>query len=122
LYSLNIDAIPLVIEPFFKDEKFLIGIGKSMRLYEIGKKKLLLKAEVRNLSSAINQIRTIGKKIYVTFISDSFHLFKYIPEEKTFYDIAEDQLPKFITAMNILDSETVCAGDKFGNIFVGRLT
>lgn len=104
MYSLNIDAIPLVIEPFFKDEKFLIGIGKSMRLYEIGKKKLLLKAEVRNLSSAINQIRTIGKKIYVTFISDSFHLFKYIPEEKTFYDIAEDQLPKFITAMNILDS------------------
>jgi len=49
-------------------------------------------------------------------------LFKYIPEEKTFYDIAEDQLPKYITAMNIIDPDTVCAADKFGNLFVGRLT
>ncbi len=70
----------------------------------MGKKKLLLKAEVKNLTSNINQIKTIGKKIFVTSVTDSFHLFKYIPEEKTFYDIAEDQLPRYITAMNIIDS------------------
>ncbi len=81
-----------------------------------------MKAEMKNLCSSINQIKTIGKKIYVTSVSDSFHLFKYIPEQQTFYDIAEDQLPKYITAMNILDADTVCAADKFGNLFIGRLT
>lgn len=78
----------MVIEPFFKGEKFLIGVGRSLRMYEIGRKKLLLKAEIKNLPSCVNQIKTIGKKIYVTSVADSFHLFKYIPEEKTFYDIA----------------------------------
>jgi len=24
--------------------------------------------------------------------------------------------------MNIVDGETVCAGDKFGNLFIGRLS
>ncbi len=110
------------MEPFFKGQKILAGIGKSLRLYEIGKKKLLTKAEIKNLPSNVNQIKTIGKKIFVTSVSDSYHLFKYIPEEHTFYDIAQDHLPKFITAMNIIDSETVCAGDKFGNLFIGRLT
>jgi len=93
-----------------------------MRLFEVGRKKLLLKAEVANLPSSVNQIRCVGKKIYVTGVGESFHLFRYIPEEHTFYDIAEDQLPKFITAMNVIDSETVCAADKFGNIFVGRIS
>ncbi len=63
----------------------------------------------------------MGKKIFVTGVAQSFHLFKYVPEEHTFFDIAEDALPKFITAMNVLDADTVCAADKFGNLFVGRL-
>jgi hypothetical protein len=33
LYSLNIDAIPLVVEPFFKGERFLVAVGNSFRLY-----------------------------------------------------------------------------------------
>jgi hypothetical protein len=48
----------------------------------------LTKAEIKNLPSNVNQIKTIGKKIFVTSVSDSYHLFKYIPEEHTFYDIA----------------------------------
>jgi len=34
----------------------LVGSGNNLRLYEMGKKKLLLKAELKGLNSPINGI------------------------------------------------------------------
>jgi len=57
----------------------LAGVGNRLRLYEIGKKRLLRKAEIKNLNSPINTIQTWGQRIFATEINDSFHMYKYKP-------------------------------------------
>lgn len=47
-------------------EKILAGVGGSIRLYEIGKKKLLKKAEIKGFSSPVNSINSDGERIYTT--------------------------------------------------------
>ena len=61
------------------DERVLAGIGKCLRAYEIGKKKMLRKAETKSLSSPVNTIKTSGKRIFITEVMDSFHMLKYKP-------------------------------------------
>ena len=38
------------------ENKLLMGVGSALTLYEIGKKKLLKKAELKDLTSPINTI------------------------------------------------------------------
>ncbi len=92
-----------------------------MRAYEIGRKKILRKAEIKNLNSPVNTIQTSGRRIFVTELSDSFHMYSYKEREQTFYDIADDVLPRFITASCNLDMYTMIGADKFENIFVSRV-
>jgi splicing factor 3B subunit 3 len=91
----------------------LAGVGNRLRLYEIGRKKLLRKAEIKNLNSPINTIKTWGERIYATEVNDSFHMYKYKAREQTFYDIADDILTRYITATAILDYHTMIGADKF---------
>ena len=48
-------------------------------------------------------------------------MFKYSSKEQTFYDIADDILPRFVTTSCLLDDHTVIGADKFENIFVSRV-
>ena len=69
----------------------------------------------------MNTIRTWGERIYVTYINDSFHMFKFKPREQTFYDIADDILNRYVTSTAILDYHTMIGADKFQNIFISRV-
>jgi splicing factor 3B subunit 3 len=84
-----------------------------MRTYEIGRKKILRKAEIKNLSSPVNTIQTSGKRIFVTELCDSFHMYTYKEKEQTFYDIADDVLPRYVTTACNLDAYTMIGADKF---------
>ena len=103
------------------EDKILAGVGNCLRSYEIGRKKLLRKAEIKNLSSPVNTIKTSGKRIFVTEVSDSFHMYKYKAREQTFYDIADDVLPRYVTVSCLLDDHTIIGADKFENVFVSRV-
>lgn len=94
-------------------EKLLAGIGESLRAYEIGKKKLLRKAELKSLNSPVNSIHSQGERIFATEVADSFHIYKYRAKEQTFYDIADDILPRYITCSALLDYHTMIGADKF---------
>lgn len=54
----------MVLEPW--KDKFLAGVGNSLRLYEIGKKRVLKKAEIKNLTSPVNTIKIWGQRIFAT--------------------------------------------------------
>lgn len=119
MYKTEVEDIPMVMCVWKK--KILVGIGNCLRAYEIGKKKLLRKAQLKNLNSPINTIRTMGERIYTTEVADSFHLYKYKEKQQTFYEIADDVLPRYVTATAILDYHTVIGADKFENIFISRV-
>ena len=119
LHTTVMDSIVQSIAPF--KGKTLLGIGHMLRLYDIGKRQLLKKCEYKHLYVGVNTIQTIGERIFITDMSDSFHQLKYKPRENQFVEIADDVLPRWITSAAILDYHTLVGADKFENQFVCRL-
>jgi len=118
LHRTTVEDVPYALHGW--SEKLLGGVGDSLRAYEVGKKKLLRKAELKSLNSPVNSIHSMGERIFATEIADSFHIYKYRSKEQTFYDIADDILPRYVTCAAMLDYHTMAGGDKFENIFVSR--
>lgn len=101
--------------------RLLVGVGKSLRMYDLGKKKLLKKCENRNFPNFITGLHTMGDRIYVSDILDSVLLVKYRRPENALVVFADDTAPRALTASCVVDYDTVATGDKFGNIAVLRL-
>ncbi|EGR33979.1 splicing factor subunit 130kda, putative [Ichthyophthirius multifiliis] len=101
--------------------KLLAGCGTFLRYYDIGKKKLLKKSEVKGLQSPINGIQTFGDRIFVSMVGDAVHIMKHKQKEQTFYEVCDDVLPRWMSAFQVLDYSTYIGGDKFENMFVCRI-
>jgi len=119
LHKTIIDIGPTALCPF--QGRLLVGCGKALRIYDIGKKKLLKKAENRSFPNLIVGIHTQGDRIYVSDVQESVHYVKYKKSENLFYTFADETVPRWITSSVMLDYDTVCGADKFGNIFISRL-
>lgn len=74
-HETEVEDIPMVLYTW--KDKVLAGIGKCLRYYEVGHKHMLRKAEVKNLASPVNTIKTWGERIFATEVNDSFHMYKY---------------------------------------------
>lgn len=85
-------ATPSAIAPF--KGKLLIGCGRSVRLMECGKKKLLRKCEFQGLPSIVTSIHAMGNRIYVGDAHESFHYMRYRPTDNSFYVFADDSTPR----------------------------
>lgn len=114
-----VDEMPGAIAPF--QGRALIGIGKYLRIYDLGKKKLLRKCENKHIPNFVVGIYTMGNRVVVADIQESFHFVRYKRAENQLIVFADDTNPRWITAMCLLDYDTVAGADKFGNITVTRL-
>lgn len=101
--------------------RLLVGIGSSLRLYDLGKKRLLRKCEYRGLPWEVSTLDALGPRIYIGDAQESFLFAKYRKAENKFYVFADDSIPRHITSAVALDYDTVTGGDRFGNVFVLRL-
>jgi splicing factor 3B subunit 3 len=63
----------------------------------------------------------MGDRVYVSDVLDSVFLVKYRRPENSLVIFADDYAPRAMTAKCLLDYDTVCGADKFGNVFVLRL-
>ncbi|KZS98614.1 hypothetical protein SISNIDRAFT_515078 [Sistotremastrum niveocremeum HHB9708] len=118
LHKTETDDVPMALLAF--QGKLVAGIGKSLRLYEMGKKKLLRKVEAKT-PLAIVALETQGSRIIVGDMQESIHYAVYKPLENRLLIFADDVSPRWTTALTMVDYNTVAAGDKFGNFFVNRL-
>jgi splicing factor 3B subunit 3 len=101
--------------------RLLVGVGPILRIYELGKRKLLRKCESKKLPNHIVSIWNSEDKIIVGDIQHSYHFVKYNRADNILYIFADDCIPRWLTSGFLLDPTTIAAGDKFGNIFVTRL-
>ncbi|CAF0837902.1 unnamed protein product [Brachionus calyciflorus] len=101
--------------------RVLIGVGRFLRIYEIGKSKLLRKCETKQLSNFVCQIQTLGPRIFVCDSQESCFFMRHKHDENQLIIFADDIIPRFVTAMALLDYSTVAIGDKFGSIVIIRL-
>eukprot|EP00658_Telonema_sp_P-2_P014597 TRINITY_DN15549_c0_g1_i4.p1 TRINITY_DN15549_c0_g1~~TRINITY_DN15549_c0_g1_i4.p1 ORF type:complete len:313 (-),score=85.59 TRINITY_DN15549_c0_g1_i4:296-1111(-) len=98
-----------------------VGLGKTLRIYDLGKKKLLRKCENRAFPNFIVTLNSIGDRIIVGDIQESFMFVKYRKVENQLLVFADDTYPRWVTAACMLDYDTMVGADKFGNIFIARL-
>lgn len=114
-----IDDIPTAIASF--QGRVLIGVGRNLRIYELGKKKLLRKCENKHIPNLIVAIHTMGSRIVVSDVQESFHFVKYKRQENQLIIFADDVNPRWITSACLLDYDTMAGSDKFGNVCIVRL-
>lgn len=113
------DDIPLALNDF--QGRLIVGAGSVIRLFEMGKKRLLKKCENKQVDTRISKIDVNGQRIYVNTVSRSIFGLRYKPNENLFYLVVDDPVPRFMVSSTLLDYDTIAGSDKFENFFVLRL-
>ncbi|KAF9016376.1 hypothetical protein BDZ89DRAFT_1166289 [Hymenopellis radicata] len=119
LHKTETDDVPLALLAF--QGRLVAGVGKALRLYDIGKKKLLRKTENKTFGSAIVSLETQGSRILVADMQESISFVAYKAPENRLLVFADDSQPRWISAFTMVDYNTVACGDRFGNVFINRL-
>ncbi|KAK0448811.1 mono-functional DNA-alkylating methyl methanesulfonate N-term-domain-containing protein [Armillaria borealis] len=100
--------------------RLVAGVGKALRIYDIGKKKLLRKVENKvrlPLLRPSSVLNTQGSRIIVGEMQESVSFAVYKAPENRLLVFADDSQPRWISAVAMIDYNTVACGDRFGNIF-----
>jgi splicing factor 3B subunit 3 len=114
-----LDGLPQALCPF--QGRILVGLGKALRIYDLGKTKLLRKTETKGFPATITKIETQGERIYVSDIQESITMAQYNFQENKIVIFADDSVPRWTSDFVVLDYNTVAGADKFGTFFVLRL-
>jgi len=61
LHRTTVDDGPVLAMAHFQG-RLLVGIGKSLKLYEMGKRQLLRKSELRGLPTYVKTLQTAGDR------------------------------------------------------------
>ncbi|KAJ6449792.1 CPSF A subunit region-domain-containing protein [Mycena sanguinolenta] len=118
-YKTEVDDIPLALLAF--QGRLAAGVGRALRIYDIGKHRMLCKAENKSFASSIVTLHTQGSRIVVGDMEHSLNFITYKASDNRLLVVADDTQPRWTTCSTMLDYNTVAAGDRFGNIFVNRL-
>lgn len=122
-HKTEVEGAPRALAAF--QGRLLVGLAlptsTSLRMYDLGKKKLLRKCENKSFPNMIVSITTQADRIFVGDVAESVLYVKYNKTLNSFAIFADDTHPRWITTVATLDYDTIAAADKFGNIFVSRL-
>ena len=119
VHKTKVEEAVRAIAPFHG--RVLVAVGARLRIYDLGKQRLLRKCENKKLPAAITSLHVAGERIYVGDIANGTTLVRYRAEENELSAFADEAAPRMLTAMLPLDFNTVAAADKFGNFSVTRL-
>ena len=119
VHATEVEEVPICMTAF--QQRLLVGIGKVLRLYDLGMKQLLRKCESSPFPLAVARLSTYGDRIFAGDVAESVFFMRYQKQENNLYIFAEDEIPRFITCLCALDYDTVAASDKFGNFIVLRV-
>jgi len=119
VHRTEIDDVPGALCAF--NGRLLAGVGKVLRIYDLGKKKMLRKCENKHIPNLIMNLQAMGQRIYVSDVQESIFCVKYRRNENQLVIFADDTYPRWVTATALMDYDTVAVADKFGNIAILRL-
>uniref|UniRef100_A0A8C5EZ87 Splicing factor 3B subunit 3 n=1 Tax=Gouania willdenowi TaxID=441366 RepID=A0A8C5EZ87_GOUWI len=119
VHKTPVEDVPLAIAPF--QGRALVGVGKLLRIYDMGKKKLLRKCENKHIPNLVSGIYTIGQRVIVSDVQESLFWVRYRRNENQLIIFADDTYPRWVTTTCLLDYDTMASADKFGNISIVRL-
>ena len=118
IHKTKVEEPPLALLPF--QGRLLAGIGPILRIYDLGMRQLLRKAQAHAAPNLIVGLQTQGNRIIASDISESVSFVVYNFAENRIVPFADDTIPRWTTATTMVDYDTVAGGDKFGNIWMVR--
>jgi splicing factor 3B subunit 3 len=119
VHKTPVDDLPTAMTPF--QGRLIVTVGKVLRIYDMGKRKLLRKCEQKNFPNFLVSVCTSGDRVIVGDVAESFHFVKYKRAENQLNIFADDNVPRWVSCYTQLDHDSLAGADKFGNIFVLRL-
>lgn len=119
LHRTETDEVPGALCGF--QGRLLAGVGRILRIYDLGKKKLLRKCENKHVPNQIVNLQAMGHRVYVSDVQESVFFVRYKRAENQIIIFADDTHPRWITATTLLDYDTIATADKFGNMSILRL-
>ncbi|KAH8050148.1 hypothetical protein JL722_11525 [Aureococcus anophagefferens] len=119
LHRTEVDDVPLGLAEF--RGRLLVAVGATLRMYDLGKRKLLRKTEAALAPTLITKVEVVGDRIFVADAAMSVHLARYVRDRNRLAVFADDPVGRCVTAFAPLDYDTVAVADKFGNVAVLRL-
>ena len=94
LHRTVIEDAPLCMCEF--QGRLLVGCGRMLRMYDLGKKILLRKCENRSFPVALVRLQVHGDRIYVGDMVESVHFVKYKKAENVLSIFADDDTPRWV--------------------------
>ncbi|EWC47138.1 pre-mRNA-splicing factor rse1 [Drechslerella stenobrocha 248] len=119
IHKTKLEHAPLAFAPFHG--RLLAGIGRDLRIYDLGMKQLLRKAQATVAPNLITGLTTQHQRIVVSDIQESVTYVVYKTQENKLIPFADDMVPRWTTCTALLDYESAAGGDKFGNLWVVRV-
>ncbi|PSC75527.1 splicing factor 3B subunit 3-like [Micractinium conductrix] len=114
-----VEGVPAAMAAF--KGRLLVGVDATLRLFDLGKKRLLRKCEYRRLPTRVATLSVAGSRVYAGDGQESMVFLRYKKADNQFYAFADDIVPRHITAALHLDYDTMAGADRFGNVFISRL-
>lgn len=118
IHKTKVEEPPLALLAF--QGRLLAGVGKDLRIYDLGMRQLLRKAQTQAAPNVIVGLLTQGSRIIVSDVQESVTFVVYKFQENMLIPFADDSLARWTTCTTMVDYETVAGGDKFGNLWLLR--
>jgi len=94
LHQTEVDEIPMAMIEF--QGRLLVGLGRSLRLFDLGKKKLLKKCENKLFPTVVVRLSVSGDRIYVADMAESVLFVKYRRLDNVLSIFADDTCPRCV--------------------------
>ncbi|KAI0150038.1 CPSF A subunit region-domain-containing protein [Hypoxylon sp. NC0597] len=118
IHKTKVEEPPMALMAF--QGRLAAGIGKILRIYDLGLKQLLRKAQASIAPQLIVSLSTQGSRIIVGDVQQGITMVAYKQDSNTLIPFVDDSVSRWTTCVAMVDYETVAGGDKFGNIWVLR--
>ncbi|KAI1002122.1 Pre-mRNA-splicing factor [Podosphaera aphanis] len=118
IHKTKVEEPPMALLGF--QGRLLAGVGKDLRIYDLGMRQLLRKAQAEVVPNFIVGLQTQGSRIVVSDVQQSVMMVVYKFQENKLIPFVDDTIARFTTCMTMVDYETVAGGDKFGNLWLVR--
>lgn len=100
--------------------RLLCGIGRTLRMYDLGMRQMLRKAQAEVAPQHIVSLNTQGSRIVVGDVQQGITYVVYKPGSNKLIPFVDDSINRWTTCSTMVDYESVAGGDKFGNMFIVR--
>uniref|UniRef100_A0A8H7TPY4 DNA damage-binding protein 1 n=1 Tax=Bionectria ochroleuca TaxID=29856 RepID=A0A8H7TPY4_BIOOC len=118
IHKTKVEEPPLALLPF--QGKVAAGIGKTLRVYDLGMRQLLRKAQADVAPQQIVSLNTQGNRIVVGDVQQGMTYVVYKPSTNKLIPFVDDTIARWTTCSTMVDYESTAGGDKFGNMFIVR--